>query len=450
MQRLLVLGLNHTTAPLAVRERLSFNPQQQREAIAAFQARFPHAEIVLLSTCNRIELYTARPVHGHPRIEQVIEFLAEFQKIEPAEFSAHLYTHSEVEVVRHLFSVACSLDSMVLGETQILGQVRGAYDTALACKSAGALLHPLFQRAVAVGKQVMRDTALSEGRVSVASVAVDYARRIFETFGDKTVLTIGAGKMATLALTNFRMLRPGRLLVCNRDPAKAQRLAAEFGGTPVAYEGLADHLAAADVVITSTGAMQPIITRKMFEAILPRRRYRTIFLIDIALPRDIEAGVGELDNVYLYNLDDLQQVVAATHQQRAGAVNIARAIIEQQIQEFLAWNRAREMGPLIERLYRRAQEIAQEELSRYLNRAGPVNEQQRAMLEDLTRRIVNKLLHQPVQTLRDTDGLRSPVTASAMEKLFGLEADSQAGGEEASGAQTLPPQGADNGPKAST
>ena len=223
MQRLLLLGLNHTTAPLEVREKLAFAPGQGRAAVAAFKQRFPAAEAVLLSTCNRVELYVGRHAHTQLGPDEMVQFVCDFHAVAPAGFREHLYHKAGRDVVEHLFSVASSLDSMVLGETQILGQVREAYDAARELQAAGGLLNPLFQRAVAVGKQVMHETALSEGRLSVASVAVEYAGRIFETFTDKTVLCIGAGKMATLVLQNLAALSPGRVLVCNRDPERRGR-----------------------------------------------------------------------------------------------------------------------------------------------------------------------------------------------------------------------------------
>src|SRR5258708_3825249 len=195
MQRLFLLGLNHTTAPLEVREKLAFNSAQRSEALARFGQKFEGCEAVLVSTCNRVELYICRAVHGRPRAEEMIEFLAEFHALDPAQFKDHIYQKADRQVVEHLFAVASSLDSMVLGETQILGQVREAYECAAELKCAGSMLNPLFQRAIAVGKQVMSETALNEGRLSVASVAVDYAKNIFEQFRDKTLLSIGAGKM---------------------------------------------------------------------------------------------------------------------------------------------------------------------------------------------------------------------------------------------------------------
>src|SRR5215213_6473020 len=293
MQRLLLLGLNHATAPLGVREKLAFTPEQRTAALAALRQRYDGIEAVLLSTCNRVELYAARAVHGHPRPEEMVDFLASLRSIPAADFRQHLYHKAETGVVEHLFTVASSLDSMVVGETQILGQVREAYDAARDAGATGPVLNPLFQRAAAVGKQVMTETSIAEGRLSVASVAVDYARRIFDHFNDKTVLCIGAGKMTQLVARGFAGLKPKRLLCCNRDPAKAQRLAEPFGGEAVPFERLDEHLIAADVVVSSTGSSHPIITRARFETLLKQRRYRPIFLIDIAMPRDVEPSVGE-------------------------------------------------------------------------------------------------------------------------------------------------------------
>ena len=423
MQRLLLLGLNHTTAPLDVRERLAFDAARRDAAVSAFKARFPRAEAVLLSTCNRVELYVGREGHGHPGAREVVEFLAEAHAVPAADFDRHLYQKTDRDVVDHLFNVAASLDSMVLGETQILGQVREAYDAARGRGAAGAMLNPLFQRAVAVGKQVQRDTPIGEGRLSVASVAVDYAKRIFEGFSDKTVLCVGAGKMVGLVLQSLAALSPRRILVCNRSRERAGPLAAKFGGHAVPFDALGDHLVAADIVVSSTGASEPVITRKLFEPLLRRRRYRPVFVVDIAVPRDVEPAVGKLDSVFLYNLDDLQQVVLATQSQRGGAVESARAIVSRQVDEFLTWHRQRELGPTIDRLRGHYHAVAQEELTRTLNKLPNVSESEKAHLEELTRRLVNKLLHAPLQTLRQSDGPHVGVSGAyvhAVERLFGL------------------------------
>ncbi len=423
MQRLLLLGLNHATAPLEVRERVTFSGDGLQRAIEALRAQFPQAEVALLSTCNRVELYAARELHGRPRAEEMIEFLANFHGVDATDFAQHLYQKTDKDVVAHLFTVASSLDSMVLGETQILGQVRDAYDAARERGGTGAFLNPLFQRALAVGKEVLTVTAIGEGRVSIASVAVEYARRIFDSFSDKVVLTIGAGEMATLVLQSFAQLAPKRLLVCNRSPDKAAELAQKFGGEPVPFESLNDHLTAADIVVSSTGASQPIITARQFAGLRKAMRYRPIFLIDIAMPRDIEPAVGDIENVYLYNIDDLQQVVSGTMAQRKDALDAARAIVTRQVEGFLAWQRAREMGPMIDRLSKRYHQLAAEELTRTLNKMSGVSDAERAHLEELTRRIVNKLLHDPITMLRRSEGLHGTTSQylHAMERLFHLD-----------------------------
>jgi glutamyl-tRNA reductase len=423
MQRLLLLGLNHETAPLEVREKIAFSNERRDQAVAALREKFPQAEVMLLSTCNRVELYAARETHGHPRADEMVEFLAQFHGIDPAQFSQHLYQKTDMAVVTHLFNVASSLDSMVLGETQILGQVREAYDAAREQAATGAMLNPLMQRAIAVGKEVMSATAISDGRVSVASVAVDYARRIFDSFTDKVVLSIGAGAMAELMVQGFAQLAPKRLMVCNRTHERAIELAQQFGGESVLFDDLNDHLIAADIVVTSTGATQPIISAAQISNLRKSRRYRPLFLIDIALPRDVEAEAGEIDNVYLYNIDDFQQVVAGTMEQRKDAVEGARAIITRRVEEFVAWERAREMGPMIDRLSKRYHQLAAEELTRTMNKLQGLSDAEKSHLEELTRRIVNKLLHDPITMLRRSEGMHGSAAQylHALERLFGLE-----------------------------
>jgi glutamyl-tRNA reductase len=422
MQRLLLLGLNHTTAPLEVRERLAFDAQQYRRAISSLREKFPESETVIVSTCNRVEMYVARALHGHPRSEEMTEFLGDFHGVAYDDFRPHLYELSERDVVKHLFSVTASLDSMVLGENQILGQVRDAYDVAREMNATGPWLNPLFQRAIAAGKEVMHTTSLGGGSVSIAGVAVGYAKRIFDHFDDKTVLCVGAGKMAAIALRGFAALKPKQLIVCSRDIEKAKEVAREFNGIGAGFDTLDEQLALADIVITSTGASHPIITRSRFESVLKQRRYRPIFIIDIAVPRDVEASVGELEHVYLYNLDDLQQAIVGTHSQRNQSLDAARAIVAKHVDEFVLWHRKREMGPLIDQLYQRLHKMAAEEAGRTINQLPNLGEDEKSHLRDLARRIVNKLLHDPVNTLRDNDKMHAPTAQylHAIERMFKL------------------------------
>jgi len=430
MRRLCLLGLNHQTAPLEVREKIVFDEAQTRDAVAAFRARFPDSEVVVLSTCNRVELYTTAPSDGPLSEEQawadgLRQWLADHRELSAEIFTSALYHKSGPAAMEHLFSVAASLDSMVLGEAQILGQVKTAYEISRALGAAGPILHPLFQRAAAVGKEVQSNTALGEGRVSVASVAVDYARRIFDTFTDKTVLCVGAGKMSALVLQNLAALHPKRLIVCNRDGEKARALAARFHGEAADLTHLADHLANADIIVSGTGSTAPIITRKMFDQVMPRRKYKPVFVIDIALPRDVESAVGELDNVYLYNLDDLQKTVSATHGQRREAIDAAKAIVAEHAKQFIMAQRTRELGPTIDKLYQRYHAMAQEELDRTLSGFGNLSPEQKAQLQDVVRRLVNKVLHDPVRTLRQSDALHGPTAQylHALEMLFQLKDD---------------------------
>jgi glutamyl-tRNA reductase len=423
MDRVRLLGLNHTTAALEMRERFALDAQRHRQVIELVRQSFD-CEAVALSTCNRVEFYIARP-DVPPAAHDLTQLLSRFHSIDSSAFSPHLYEQTGRPAIEHLFNVAASLDSMVLGETQILGQVRQAYDASREMGATGPVLNPLFQRALSVGKEVQTQTSLSEGRLSVASVAVDYARGIFEHFDDKTILCVGAGKMTTLVLQHFALLKPGELTVCNRDPQKAAALADRFGGKSAAFETLEEQLARADIVVTSTGATEPIIRRKQFEKLLRRRRYRPVFLIDLAVPRDVESTVGELEHVYLYNLDDLQRVVAQTRGQRSEAVDAAQAIVQRHVDEFDQWLKRRALGPAIEQLYSRYHAMAGEELARVMGKMPNLSAADRARLEDMTRRIVNKVLHDPVEALKQTDSshINAQQYHHAIEKLFKLRPD---------------------------
>jgi glutamyl-tRNA reductase len=420
MDRVRLLGLNHTTATLDVRERLALDSARHRAVVEALRNAFD-CETVALSTCNRVELYVAR-ADAPPAVEQITRLLAEFHQIDPSLFSPHLYERAGRSAVEHLFSVAASLDSMVLGETQILGQVRHAYDASRDLGATGSFLNPLFQRALAVGKEVQTHTSLSEGRLSVASVAVDYAKGIFDNFADKVLLCIGAGEISTLVLQHFAMLRPGKVIVCNRDPQRGAELAAQFGGEGAAWETLDDQLARADIVVTCTAAPQPIIRREQFEKLQKKRRYRPAFVIDLAVPRDVEAGVGELEQVYLYNVDDLQRVIAQTRDNRGESVGAARAIVMRHVEEFDVWLRRRALGPAIEQLYARYHAMATEELNRVTGRMSHLTAADRAHLQEMARRIVNKVLHDPLEALKESDAAHQPLNqyAHAVEKLFKL------------------------------
>jgi glutamyl-tRNA reductase len=420
MDQVRLFGLNHTTATLDVRDRLALDAQRHREVVQAVRSALG-CETVALSTCNRVEFYLAH-ADTPPALADVTRLLSGYHGIPAESFSSHLYAKSGRQAVEHLFNVAASLDSMVLGETQILGQVKQAYDLCKALGATGPVLNPLFQRALSVGKQVQTHTGLSEGRLSVASVAVDYARGIFDRFGDKTILCIGAGEITSLVIQHLAQLNPGHLVVCNRDLARAKELADRFGGEASPLDKLDDQLVRADIVVSCTAAAEPIIRREQFEKLLRRRRYRPAFLIDLAVPRDVEPKVGELENVYLYNLDDLQRVVAQTRGQRGEAVDAARQIVARNVDEFDAWLKRRALGPAIEQLYARYHSMAGEELSRVMGKMPHLTVAERAHLQEMTRRIVNKVLHDPMEAIARGDSTHAPAGQylHAIEKLFKL------------------------------
>jgi glutamyl-tRNA reductase len=440
--RLLIAGLNHRTAPLALRETVSFSPQQITEALAQFRAKFPHAELVILSTCNRVEFYLARPLSSEPSLDELTAFIANFRGLPPEGLRPHLYHHEDRSMVEHLFSVASSLDSMVVGETQILSQVKHAYHFAANAGGlgggggrggsghggggggGGGVLHALFQRALSAAKDVHDKTALSAGHLSVASVAVDLAASVFDRFDDKTVLCVGAGKMATLMLRHLAGLKPRNLLITNRSPERARSLAAHFQSMhaePRPIETLDQLLVEADILLTSTGATQPVITRDRMKALQKPRRYRPIVMVDIAVPRDIEASVADLPNTYLYNIDDLQEVAAGNRGKRDAEIAASRRLLQEHVDEFLRWFAARDVGPLVKALYEHAHAIARAELDVLLAKHPDMPPEQRAELERLSHRLVGKLLHGPVtQLTTHAEATARPMLTVALKKLFNL------------------------------
>lgn len=429
--RTLVIGCNHRSAPVAVRERLSFDAAAVQRAVEGLRGRFPACESVLVSTCNRMEWYLARPIQDRPRIADMVEYLAEFHALPASEFSTSLYHYEDAEAVRHLFRVVSALDSMVLGETQILAQTRDAFELAVSLGAVGPVLRTLFQRAFAVGKEVQNRTGIATGRVSVGSTAVDLARQIFSHFNDKIVMMVGAGEMGKLTLTHLMETHPKELWVTNRTDERAAALADRLRAphrlpvTPIPFGEWITRLSAADIVISSTGSREPILTGEQFRPIPARRRYRPLLLIDIAVPRDIEPAVGEQEEVYLYNIDDLQAVVEATLAGRQDAVKECQRIIEQSVLEYLSKQAERDVGPLIGELQRHFHEVGRHELERILPKLESVSPHDRELIEQMLHRVAQKLLHDPVQLLHDksANGAAS-VYADTLRALFNLTSKS--------------------------
>jgi glutamyl-tRNA reductase len=411
---LFTLGLNHQTAPLAVRERVVFHVERLREALGELKRGLAR-EAAILSTCNRTELYVALDEPA-----AAAEWLARYHRFEPDGLSPYLYTLPREQAVRHVFRVAAGLDSMVLGEPQILGQLKEAARAAESAGTLGTLLHKLFQRSFAVAKQVRSTTPLGTASVSMAAAAVRLAARIFPRLSEQRVLFIGAGEMIELCATHFAAQSPARMAVANRTLERAEKLAHRFNAQPIELRSLAEQLHEYDIVVSCTASSLPILGKGLVERALRARRHRPIFMVDLAVPRDIEPEAGELDDVFLYTLDDLGQVVSANLDSRRSAVAQAEAIIDTQVGQFMHWMRSRENVPLIRALRGRADEARREELERAL-KALARGEEPRQVLDALSQGLVNKLLHAPTRALNDTAGEERSALAELLARLYRLQ-----------------------------
>jgi glutamyl-tRNA reductase len=392
---LFTLGLNHQTAPLAVRERVVFHVERLHEALDELKRGFAQ-EAAILSTCNRTELYVSGETPG-----ALAQWFARYHHVAPDELQPYLYTLPSEQAVRHAFRVASGLDSMVLGEPQILGQMKAAARAAESAGTLGSVLHRLFQRSFAVAKEVRTTTRIGAASVSMATAAVKLAARIFPSLKDQSVLLIGAGEMIELAATHFAAQAPARMTVANRTLERAERLAHRFNARAIELRSLAEHLHEHDIVISSTASSLPILGKGLVERALRARRRRPMFMVDLAVPRDIEQEAGELDDVFLYTLDDLAGIVSANLDARRASLDQAEAIIDTQVGQFMRWMRLREGVPLIRALREQADAARRQELDRALKAlargADPAQ-----VLEALSQTLTNKLMHGPTQALSET------------------------------------------------
>src|SRR5947209_555573 len=412
---LFALGLNHQTAPLAIRERVVFHVERLREALTEIKRSLAH-EAAILSTCNRTELYVAGD-DAAARAPQLSEWLARYHRFEPDGLRPYLYTLPREQAVRHVFRVASGLDSMVLGEPQILGQLKQAARAAESAGTLGTLLHKLFQRSFAVAKEVRSTTQVGAASVSMAAAAVRLAARIFPSLKDQNVLFIGAGEMIELCATHFAAQGPACIAVANRTLERAEKLAHRFNGRPIELRSLADHLHEYDIVVSSTASSLPILGKGLVERALRARRRRPMFMVDLAVPRDIEPEVAELDDVFLYTVDDLAEIVSLNLDARRSAVDQAEAIIESQVGQFMHWMQARESVPLIRALREHADHARRGEVERALKLLQRGEDAAR-VLESLSQALTNKLMHGPTQALNDAAGDERRALADTLARLF--------------------------------
>ncbi|GIZ53499.1 glutamyl-tRNA reductase [Noviherbaspirillum aridicola] len=424
--QLLAVGLNHTTAPVSLREKVAFPADQIGHAVAAARSWFGAAaapgstdEAAILSTCNRTELYAASQIPGgvDAAIDATAHFLAQYHKLPYGELRPYLYTLPQDNAVRHAFRVASGLDSMVLGEAQILGQMKEAVRRAEAAGGLGTYLHQMFQRTFAVAKEVRSTTEIGAHSVSMAAAAVRLSQRIFDTVSEQNVLFIGAGEMIELCATHFAAQNPRSLTIANRTLERGEALAHRFSGRAIRLADLPDMLSQFDIVVSSTASSLPIIGLGMVERAIKARRHKPMFMVDLAVPRDIESEVARLDDVFLYTVDDLASTVQTGIENRQAAVAQAEAIIETRVKAFMHWMDSRTVVPLIRELHdsSEAMRLAELERARKLLARG---EDIDSVLDALSKGLTAKFLHGPQQALHNAQGDDRARLAQLLPQLF--------------------------------
>jgi glutamyl-tRNA reductase len=393
---LALIGINHKTAPIELRERIAISREELPETTRALADVPGVSECMIVSTCNRVELLACLESPD----TDLASFLHRQFGLDPALLAPHIYRHYDQDAVRHLFRVAASLDSMVVGEPQILGQVKEAFAVARSSGTIGGQLEHLLQSTFAAAKRVRSETEIGSNSVSIASVAVELARKIFGSLSGRTVFLVGAGKMSELAARHLVQQGAGAILVTNRTQDRARQLAEPFNGRVIPFESLYDAASEADIVISSTGAPHPIFRREHGQAFMHRRRNRPMFFIDIAVPRDVEPAVNQIEGIFVYDIDDLQQVAAAHMEERGRQAGDAEALIAAEVERFHQRRRTVNVAPAIVTLQRQAEEMRLAELKRMHTKLGTLSEEQIAAVEALTRGLVNKFLHAPMQALK--------------------------------------------------
>jgi glutamyl-tRNA reductase len=418
-----LIGVNHISAPLEVRERLAVSEAQLPEAVRSLVQQPGVDEGMVLSTCNRVEVLTSTKQGADLR-----GFLRNYFGLNAESLHSHIYEYEQRAAVRHVFRVASSLDSMVVGEPQILGQVKEAYAVARSLGAINSALEALLSRAFAVAKRVRTETAIGSSSVSIASVAVELAEKIFGSLEHKTVYLVGAGKMAELAARHLMARGAGHLLVSNRTFERAVELAEVFGGQAAPFDRLYQVAEQADIILTSTGAREPLFLTEHAEALRSRRRNRPLFFIDIAVPRNVDPKVNELDGLFVYDVDDLQSLAANNAAERSKEAARAEKIIELEVERFASRMKSLEVVPTILSLQEYCETIRQAEIDRIRGRLGAISPEQESLIEGMTRAIINKLLHTPITTLKSSTAHPEAATIHEMiRRIFNLDSNPKGG-----------------------
>ncbi|MGH9339053.1 MAG: glutamyl-tRNA reductase [Acidobacteriota bacterium] len=399
---LVLVGLNHKTAPVEVRERVAFPDHHLALALRRLRGDFGVPEGMIVSTCNRVEIIAEAGTTGDE--EPIKKFLYCYHSLQPSALDHHLYSYRSTDVVKHVFRVASSLDSMIVGETQILGQLKQAFDRALSAGSVGAYLNQLLPRAFFVAKRIRTETRIGNSAISVSYVAVELARKIFGDLQGKSILLIGAGKMSMLAAHNLVNSGISRVFVANRTPEKSVQLTSRFSGTPVPFNELESYLVESDIVLVSAGSNSFVLEKDLLQRVIRRRKYSPLFVIDISVPRNVDPQVNEIENVFLYDIDDLQSVVSANIQERQREAEIAEEIVNEEVELFLKQSRSNNMGPLISALRQRIEEICLEDLEVSKNSLSPEEyERQKGALVRAAHKIAHPLIVQLKETSQDPE-----------------------------------------------
>lgn len=416
-----VTGLSHKTAPVEIREKLNFPPETIAESLQALVRSKHVSEAVILSTCNRTEIYS---LAKEPEVgkKAVVDFLLGYSGLKLKDLNDYLYFYNADHAIHHLFSVSASLDSMVLGEAQILGQVKEAYAFSESADCSGVIFHRLFRRAFTVGKRVRTETSIGESAVSVSYAAVQLAKKVFEDLTGHTCMILGAGEMSELTALHLVDQGVSSVLVTNRTFERAEKLANQFKGKAVKFDEMREEMVNADIVISSTAAPHYVVNKDDMKFVMKKRRNQPIFLIDISVPRDIDPDVNKLDNVYLYDIDDLQKVVESNKEERLKAAKIGEAIIEEEKSQFLHWISTLEVTPTIAELKEKADKIKEEELEKVISKLRDLSEGDLERIKALSNVIVNRILHEPIINLKElTKSKNGYVHIESLRFLFGLD-----------------------------
>jgi len=427
---IVLIGINHKTAPVEVRELLAFSDSACADSLRTLVDGELLREGLIVSTCNRVEIVTATANDRlNQGIERITEFLSESRNLPRESFFPHLYQHVDDHAIRHLFRVTSSLDSMVVGEPQVLGQVRRAYSQALEAGTAGRILNRLIHHAFHVAKRVRSETGIAASAVSISYMAVELGKKIFGSLRGRSVLLIGAGEMAELSARHLLGAGVSQVRVTNRTESAAARLAAEFSGQAVNFDELPNHLAEADIVICSTGADEYVVTTEMAQAALGRRRNRPAFFIDISVPRNIDPAIGSLPNLFVFDIDDLESVISSNIREREHEAQRAELIVDSEVMQFQQALRALDIGPTLGALRNKLQDIAKTELDKQRSRLGALSEDQEKAVESLLMSTVKKISHPVLNHLRRAYSVSESEDIQAWRESFGLE-DSPVDSEE--------------------